>query len=153
MKFSTLFLFSRTVFCCFLSHAAFSRYPSRFHSRILFQLRVICYHFFHRMDHIFHVFVGQSVVQRNTHDFVVVFLRIRAQPFFITQFFIIRVPVYRQIMYLWAGILCIQRVKKLPSVAVQVLRFRCSTYRCQVVSDSGISFCRISSGMSAKASL
>ena len=27
-------------------------------------------------------------------------------------------------MYLWAGILCIQRVKELPSVAVQILQIQ-----------------------------
>ena len=76
------------------------------------------------MDHIFHIVIGQSVIQRNTHHLVVIFLRIGAQSLLISQLLIIGMPVDRQVMHLRAGILRIQSIEKLPSVAVQVLQIQ-----------------------------
>ena len=76
------------------------------------------------MDHIFHIVIRQSVIQRNTHHLVVILLRIGAQSLLISQLLIIGMPVDRQVMHLRAGIFRIQSIEKLPSVAVQVLQIQ-----------------------------
>lgn len=49
---------------------------SKSNSYILFQFRIISHYLFHCVDHILHIVIRQTIVQRNTHDLVVIFLRV-----------------------------------------------------------------------------
>ena len=67
-------------------------------------------------DHIVHILIRQGIIQRNTHDFLIVGFRIGTKPRLVSQFFIVRMAIDRQIMHLRVDILRPKRVKKLPSV-------------------------------------
>ena len=75
----------------------------------------------YRRDHLFHLFIRQRIIKRDTDDSLIKPLRLRTEPRRVSQLLIVRKKINRDIMNLTVNIFGIHGIKKPASAAGEYL--------------------------------